>query len=344
VKTHHPDEEEAPLRAIRTFEAFAQHGTIGQAAAELAITPSAVSHQLAALEQFLKTSLTQRRGRSLQLTEEGRNYYRAIHAALSMLRNATNDVREKSARRQIVIGVMPLFATGWLNHRIGEFLRLNPDLDINVRYAHYQSYLSDMADLSIRFGGGEWRGYRSMRVLAGAMVPVAAPSLMQRFEDVRTHADLLHCPLVHDGNRSYWSSWFAQAGIEPATSAGSLSGMTFEDGLLTTSAVTSGLGVGLLRKALIEHELSSGTLVQLFDTALDTGEDYYLCVREEEDLPEPVERVVQWIMRAVEDGASPQAWFGASAKGSARSSAVSGVGIADASAASGQSAHIISRH
>jgi len=310
VKTDHSDEREAPLRAIRTFEAFAQHGTIAQAAAELAITPSAVSHQLAALEQFLRTPLTQRRGRSLQLTEEGRNYYRAIHAALSMLRNATNDVREKSARRQIIIGVMPLFATGWLNHRIGAFLRLHPDLDINVRYAHYQSYLSDMADLSIRFGKGDWLGYRSMRVLPGAMVPVAAPALIARFDGVQTPADLLRCPLVHDGNRSYWSSWFALTGIESSASPGVLSGMTFEDGLLTTSAVTSGLGVGLLRKALIEHELSSGTLVQLFDTPLNTGEDYYLCVREEEDLPEPVERVVQWILRAVDETASSHHAFG----------------------------------
>ena len=297
LTTNHAEHDEAPLRAIRTFEAFAQYGSIGRAALALSITPSAVSHQLHALEEHLKTALTQRRGRSLELTEEGRNYYRAIHAAFLMLRNATNGVREKSARRQIVIGVMPLFATGWLNHRIGAFLRLNPDLDINVRYAHYQSYLSDMADLSIRFGGGEWQGYRSTRVLPGTMVAVASSALVAQCGQLRTPEDVLDCPLVHDGNRSYWSSWLSLAGVAPA---GQLSGMTFEDGLLTTSAVSSGLGIGLLRRALIEQELALGTLVQLFDLPLETGEDYYLCVREDEGLPEPVERVVQWILRAAE--------------------------------------------
>ena len=305
MRAEQMEENEAPLRAIRTFEACAQHGTINQAATELAITPSAVSHQLHALEQFLKTSLTQRRGRSLYLTEEGRNYYRTVHAALSMLRNATNGIREKSARRQIVIGVMPLFATGWLNRRIGEFVHDNPDLDIHVRYAHYQSPLSDIADVSIRFGSGDWQGYRATPVLPGTMIAVATPALIAQYGGLGTPQDLLHCPLVHDGNRSYWSLWLALAGV---ASAGPVAGMTYEDGLLTTSAVTNGLGVGLLRRALIEHELASGALVQLFDLPLETGEDYYLCVREEEAPPEPVERLARWLQLAVKTPAAARGW------------------------------------
>ena len=65
------DTPEPPLRAIRAFEAFAQHGTIADAAAELNITPSAISHQLHLLESYIQTPLTTRKGRSLCLTDEG---------------------------------------------------------------------------------------------------------------------------------------------------------------------------------------------------------------------------------------------------------------------------------
>ena len=179
-----------PLRAVRAFEAFARLGSVTAAAGELDITPSAVSHQLQLLEAFIQTPLTVREGRLLALTDEGRDYYRSISAAFSVLRSATRFVRDRSSLRQITVSLIPLLGIGWFIPRLHAFLADNTDVDVTVLYAHHRNYRSDASDLSIRFGTGDWPGYRCERLLPGAMVPMCSPSFLKRHGPFRTPADL----------------------------------------------------------------------------------------------------------------------------------------------------------
>lgn len=123
--------------------------------------------------------LTERQGRKLILRSEGREYYRSIRSAFNVLRQATEHVREQSASRQVTISLIPLFGTGWFIPRLHSFLRENPDIDINVVYANHRNYLSDAADISIRFGVGQWTGYRSEKLMSGKMVPVCSRSFIR---------------------------------------------------------------------------------------------------------------------------------------------------------------------
>ncbi|WP_323120256.1 LysR substrate-binding domain-containing protein [Burkholderia alba] len=281
-----------PLRAVRAFEAFARLGSVTAAAAELDITPSAVSHQLQVLDAFIQTPLTVRDGRMLALTDEGRDYYRSISAAFSVLRSATGFVRERSTLRQITISLIPLFGIGWFIPRLHGFLEDNTDVDVTVWYANHRNYLSDASDLSIRFGVGDWHGYRCERLLPGAMVPVCSAAFLRRHGPFRKPADLAAAPLVHDEDRSTWVNWLHGAGVKHVSHA---VGPLFEDGQLTLSAARAGLGAALLRAPLIERELASGELVQLFDDALDDGRDYYLCSRADSDLPDGARRLAAWL-------------------------------------------------
>ncbi|WP_186103767.1 LysR substrate-binding domain-containing protein [Burkholderia gladioli] len=283
-----------PLRAVRAFEAFARLGSVTAAAAELDITPSAVSHQLQLLDAFILTPLTVREGRTLALTDEGRDYYRSISAAFSVLRSATGFVRDRSSLRQITISLIPLFGIGWFVPRLHRFLDQNTDVDVNVLYANHRNYRSDASDLSIRFGAGaaDWPGYRCEKLLPGAMVPVCHPAFRRRFGPLRKPADLATVPLVHDEDRSTWVNWLRNAGVRNVPP---VVGPMFEDGQLTLSAIRAGLGAGLMRAPLIEADLAGGELVQLFDTALDDGRDYYLCTRDDLDLPDGARRLAQWL-------------------------------------------------
>jgi LysR family glycine cleavage system transcriptional activator len=168
-----------PLRAVRAFEAFARLGSVTAAATELDITASAVSHQLQLLETFVQTPLTVRQGRMLGLTDEGRDYYRSISTAFSVLRSATGFVRDRSSLRQITISLIPLFGMGWFIPRLETFLSSNEDVDVTVLYANHRNYRSDAADLSIRFGTGDWPGYTSTphvrRSRAGLQCGLSAP-------------------------------------------------------------------------------------------------------------------------------------------------------------------------
>lgn len=283
-----------PLRAVRAFEAIARLGSITAAAKELAISPSAVSHQLKTLEAFLQMPLTERQGRNLILRSEGREYYRSIRSAFNVLRQATEHVREQSASRQVTISLIPLFGMGWFIPRLHGFLRENPDIDINVVYANHRNYLSDAADISIRFGVGQWTGYRSEKLMSGKMVPVCSRSFIRLHGLLDTPDQLLPLPLLHDEERNTWMQWFQQAGVRrPLRSTGPM----FEDGLLTLAAVQSGLGCALMREPLIEPYLNSGELVKLFDRPIDDGRDYYLCVRADSELSQEGLNLQKWLLR-----------------------------------------------
>lgn len=293
--------DDPPLRAVRAFEAFARLGSVVRAAEELDITPSAISHQLQLLEGFVQTPLSQRQGRNLVLTDEGRDYYRSISAAFSVLRSATGVVRNRSTMRQVSISLIPLFGIGWFIPRLRTFLAKNEDVDVNVLYAHHRNYHSDAADLSIRFGGGDWPGYASEKLLSGTVVPVCSRDFLLKHGPIDTPADLATLPMVHDEDRATWVAWLRQEGV---ANIHRTTGPLFEDGQLTLNATQAGLGVALLREPLIQRELASGNLVRLFDTALDDGRDYYLCSRTDTELPEGARRLAEWIQSEMMQGVS----------------------------------------
>lgn len=124
------------------------------------------------------------------------------------------------------------------------------------------------------------------------MTPMCSASFLERHGPFRTPADLAHAPLVHDEDRSAWVNWLQGAGVRHVSHA---VGPMFEDGQLTLSAARADLGVALLRAPLVERELASGELVRLFDHVLDDGRDYYLCTREDTDLPDGAGRLAAWL-------------------------------------------------
>ncbi|SOE51470.1 Glycine cleavage system transcriptional activator [Orrella dioscoreae] len=269
-------QHDPPLRAVRAFEAYARLGTLAAAARELAITPSAISHQLRLLDAFLGAPLTTRQGRNLVLTAQGREYYRSLRSAFAVLRGATGHLREGAAPREVSLSVIPMFGMGWFIPHLHEFQALAPGLDVHVSYANHRHYPSDAADLSIRFGVGEWPGYDSIKLLPGAVVPVCHPGFLATRGPIPSPTALAALPLLHDEERGTWKLWLSAAGVSTAPR---LEGAMFEDGQLTLCAALAGLGCALLRPPLIQRELDSGQLVQLFDLALDDGRDYYLCHR-----------------------------------------------------------------
>ncbi|KAF1011045.1 MAG: Glycine cleavage system transcriptional activator [Pseudomonas fluorescens] len=281
-----------PLRAVRTFEAFARHGGVNAAARELDVSPSAVSHQLHVLETFLQQPLTLRQGRNLVLTDEGREYYRAIRSAFAVLRSATEHVREKSATRQVTVSLIPLFGINLFIPRLAHFLKDNPALDINVTYANHRSYPSDAADLSIRFGTGHWPGYHSEPLISGAVAPFCSRAFLDLHGPIDTPEALSRLPLLHDEERGTWSQWFQAADVHHGAA---LNGLLLEDGQLALSATLTGLGCSLLREPLVAPLIASGELVKLFDREIDDGRQYYLCRRANSELSTEGNSLYEWI-------------------------------------------------
>jgi len=285
--------EDPPLRAVRVFEAIARLGSLSAAAQELAISPSAVSHQLRVLESFLRQPLTDRQGRRLILSPAGREYYRSIRSAFSVLRQATGHLMEKNQSRQVTISLIPLFGMSWFIPRLPLFSNIHSQIEINVMYANHRNYHSDASDLSIRFGSGQWAGYHAEKLISGKMVPVASKEFLRVHGYIDTPQILAQTKKVHDEERSAWQQWFSGLNIAHFRKDGPI----FEDGLLTLAAVRAGMGCALMREPMIAPFLASGELVKLFEHEIDDGRDYYLCTRQNMELNDDSKLLKEWLQQ-----------------------------------------------
>ncbi len=284
-----------PLASLRCFESFSRLGDVAAAAVELGITPSAVSHQLDALEKRLKMTLTERRGRRLALNADGRSYFEAVSPAFALLDIATAQLQNRRLPQRLVVSALPLVATGWLLPQLASFRARHPNLEIHVQYVRFQNYTSDAADVSLRFGHGDWPGYASEKLMDGVAVPVCSPALLRSHGPFDEATHVLAAPLIHDGTVDTWAAWAKARGVVPAEP---LKGMICEDGMLAKSAAAAGIGIALMRPLLIGPELAAGTLVVAHPAGLRDGRDYYLCTRDDRDIPLGVRQLIAWLAQA----------------------------------------------
>ena len=141
-KIHLPDESGSarssprprlpPLKSLLAFEAAARHANFTQAGAELGVTPSAVSHQIQSLEDFLGVRLFLRQSRQVALTAEGKLYRHEIEAALKAIADATQRIAPQSQPNTLLILASPSFAAKWLQPRLKVFMDREREIRVRV--------------------------------------------------------------------------------------------------------------------------------------------------------------------------------------------------------------------
>ena len=140
-----------PLNALRAFEAAARHLSVTQAAIELNVTPSALSHQIRGLEEFLGLRLFERRPRSIELTPHGRLLYPGLQAGFSLIRDAVAGLRAADGGRVLVVSAPPGFTSKWLVARLYRFAEAYPDIDLRISSSvGYANFTVDGVDVAIR--------------------------------------------------------------------------------------------------------------------------------------------------------------------------------------------------
>ena len=249
-----------PFAAVRAFEAAARHLSVKNAADELCVTPSAVSHQIRTLEDFLATGLFNRDGNKLALTRTGETYLGRLSGLLDGLDASTREVRETG--RDLRVLATPGFAARWLVPRLdrlpfGDRIRLRvsqgaPDTDFS----------RNDSDVVIHWTDTPVPGVVVEPLMASSRYPVISPALRDR-EAIRTPADLLRVTLMYDEVMDAWPEWFRAAGLDaPALPPGP----RFPHCELSTTAAERGQGVALAYDAIVRGSLRDGTLVRLFET------------------------------------------------------------------------------
>ncbi|MBE9397116.1 transcriptional regulator GcvA [Pontibacterium sp. N1Y112] len=288
-----------PLNALRSFEAAARLGSFNQAADELFVTPSAVSHQVKGLEAFLGMPLFRREKRKVFLTTAGEKYLVAIQLALDEVDSATRRLMASPNAGAVNIAVAPAFLTRWLVPRLADFQKQYPDVELRLStLSGAIDFEHSDTDMAIYFGDGRWKGVEAHFMRHSAIMPVCSPLLLEEGR-LKTLRDLREHTLIHVSSRSQeWNQLLRQEGVGWSRDQKSL---TFSNTSLALNAAMEGLGVALSDSQLIEREVQYGQLVQPFDVVLKSARDFYLVYSNKRQPTYGMESFRDWLMVKMEE-------------------------------------------
>lgn len=285
-----------PLNGLRAFEAAARHRSFKKAAAELFVTPTAISHQIKGLEDYLGIRLFRRLTRALALTAEAEAMLPKVSEGLECLAAAVERTRDRTKPGTLNITAPPSFSARWLVPRLHGFMASHPEIELHVASSlktidgregsatppiEAMDKREDVSSLAICFGVGRYPGFQVDLIFAADYFPVCSPSLLKGKRPLRTPQDLRWQVLIHDDtitderNRPTWEQWFEAAhvhGVNPHQ------GLHFSDAALALEAAREGQGVALALKPLVSTEIAAGRLVVVFDISLASRFAYYIVV------------------------------------------------------------------
>lgn len=261
-----------PLNSLRLFEAAGRHLSFKRAAEELNVTPSAVSHGIQSLEDWLGVALFDRGHRSLVMTGAGAAYLPRVRDALDRLASATEAVPGRRPNGRLSVSVAPSFALRWLVPNLPRFSAIHPGIEVSLDTSHRQiEFPRDGVDLAIRMGRGDWPDLYAACLVVEDLVPVCAPSLAQA---IGRPADLAGQTLLHVTDVTEdWAAWARLANVADLDLD---RGLRFDTIHMALEAAAQGLGIAIGRLPLIAADLAAGRLISILGPPRQGETGYWL--------------------------------------------------------------------
>lgn len=304
-------------QALACFEAAARHESYTRAAQELALTQSAVSRQIIALEEQLGVALFRRTRHGVELTPAGALYSRQVARWLQGLERDTLDVMAHQGQGgSLCLAAVPTFATRWLIPRLPQFARRHPDIVVHIDTQTRPFLFADTPFNAALYAGtreqvANWPGTQAQRLLHEDVLPVCSPRLLEEAAPRgrgRAHQPvaperIASLPLLQQSTRPQaWRQWFDALGVAAPRA---LEGPRYELFSMLAVAAAHGLGVALIPPLLIEAELAQGELVVACAQPLRGERGYYLVSPAQSTSP-MLATFAQWLGEMAA-GAAPRA-------------------------------------
>jgi LysR family glycine cleavage system transcriptional activator len=279
------------------------------AADELHLSHSAVSHQIKLLERELVQPLFRRVGRSVVLTDAGKDFARTVREILRRLEDGVVRLAPYQKPSGVILYTSTSFARGFLRPRMAQFGADLADVDLWLDTTERTvDFTSDEVDILITHAGGvAAHGTIDAHLLEDRRVPVAAPRLIGKMGgSFEGPASIVGWPLLHDESEVSWRQWFSQVGL-PDVDA--ISGSNYSDHALMIDAAADGHGVALASEICADPYLQSGALVALAGPCIPQAAYRIYCdLRSYDD--DQVRRVYEWFVREAERSESTRAAAG----------------------------------
>jgi len=285
-----------PLTALRTFESAARLQSFKAAAEELAVTPTAVSHQIRTLENWLGVALFERLARGVRLTECGERLFGSLHGALLDIVQSVAQLRPQPSTGSLTLSTTPAFAALWLIPQLGQFYQAHPGIKVRVETSTELLDLQQDAsiDLVIRYGYGSHPSLHSQCLLDERFGVYGAPGLLAALDPARLTLITVRWRNSQLYDRS-WKAWCEAAGeswLEHAELR------EYDEEHYALQAAIAGQGLVLASNVLVSQSLAMGLLQPLRPDITVPGANYTaLCVSGRERHP-PVKAFFDWLNEA----------------------------------------------
>ncbi|MBB3066253.1 LysR substrate-binding domain-containing protein [Limibacillus halophilus] len=280
--------------ALLCFEAAARSGSFTQAAVEVNLSQSAVSRQIAILENFLHRPLFTRVRQRVRLTDAGARYLAEIVPLLEDLESTTLRLRSFDLREgSINVGVYPTLGSRWLLPLLLAFAEAHPEFSTNsITYLRNEEFDPERIDIGIVQGDPPWRGLQSDFLMPEDLAPVASPRLIDRSFDAPEEL-LEFRSLQHTTRPLSWPIWFKSLGRELAAPP---SGLMFSQFEMVIEAALSGHGIAILPLVLVRRELAAGRLILAHSHVARPQSAYYLVIPDAKRATPKIECFRRWIL------------------------------------------------
>lgn len=283
-----------PLNPLKVFEVVARTNNLTLAASELNVSQSAVSRQVAVLEEYLGVQLFSRERVGVRLTEVGETYARRIGPAFEEIAAATALITQKYSNNVIRLRTYTTLTARWLIPRLPHFKAQYPDVEVSILNSNAPlDFGSEKCDLAIVLGNGTWPDAEATLLLEDVVEPVCASGFTQGVsiaEGLRGKR-----LLVSRYRKDDWLRWLAHVGAPEVFEAAEK--MVFSSSILTWQAAMDGLGIAIGQQYMLESDFQAGRLVRPFARPLHTGQGQYIVTPALQRHSDKITAFKDWLMR-----------------------------------------------
>lgn len=291
-----------PLNPLKVFEVVARTSNLTTAATELHVSQSAVSRQIAVLEEYLGVQLFTRERVGVRLTEVGQAYALRVGPAFEEISDATTFITQKYSDNVIRLRTYTTLTARWLIPRLPRFKVQYPDVEVNIANSSAPlDFSAEQCDLAIVFGEGNWPDADATLLLEDVIEPVCSPAFLDAAQGGARLLENLQGKrlLVSKYRKNDWPIWLAHAGMSEVFDKAEK--MIFSSSILTWQAATDGLGIAIGQQHMLDADLRSGRLVRPFSNPLRTGKGQYIVTPSLQRYSQKIASFKEWLVHEAQE-------------------------------------------
>lgn len=282
-----------PLQSLKAFLLAAEHESFKQAAHELHLTPSAISHQIKGLEDTLGIELFRRQNRQIKLSPAGQMYKDIVEQALNELSSGTDRLKRQFSQNVLRVRIPPMIATDYVIPNLSEFQQQNPHIELRLETS-LQWANPERDDLDVMLYFGTEPANREViyeKVTSLSVTPIMSQEFYESQQPTLktlTQHRLIHSSVVSNSWQRFISAFNGE--YQQQNTDLWLDSYT---SILQSCAQGHGITLGLL--PLLKLRLDRGELIRPFEEELKLPEAIYLVYRKDKHITPAIHTFSDWV-------------------------------------------------